>query len=515
MMKTIHYFILIITVILLGNTAAQNILAPNELVQINDKTISTDEFLERFEMSPHFNQNLKRITPSVKLQFLYTLITEKLWASEAIKIGLDTTEAIRTSMESIEKLFVRHALFEKEIRNKIIIPEEKYIESVIRNSTVYSTKYIYSKDSTEVANLYISLISGIPFETLLQNRTEFSLQKEPREIYFGDLIETIEDDLFQLNIGEFTKPSVAEDGWYIFSVYEKKEQIFATKEDEQNANKAVNKILNNRMGERIQNKFYRNFFSDKKVDVNRDLFVQLSTKLTNLFNIKDQQRITNSGTLLTLDAYDILKLRNEFGDTNLSKNFIEFENSPVSLNDFLNKLVFDGFQVQEYTHLISYLNSRIKMFIEHELLAREGYERNLQEEPEVIQYTQMWKDYYLSQSFLSNQIEKEIISYEETKRYYEKKHDAKTKSFQQVKNSLKRELAYAKQYGNLVDTTAFFANNSLIKINPLALNNIQVTNINSFSIRVLGFGGKITAVPMIKPFTEWVKKWISKDNILP
>ncbi|MCP4972019.1 MAG: hypothetical protein GY932_15690 [Arcobacter sp.] len=511
----LHYIFLILDIIFFSNLTAQNILAQNELVRINDKTISTDEFLERFEMSPHFNQNLKRITPSVKLDFLYTLITEKLWAAEAIKIGLDTTEAIRTSMESIEKLFVRHALFEKEIRNKIIIPEEKYIKSVIRNSTVYLTKYIYSEDSTEVANIYNSLVSGTPFETLLQNRTENSLQKEPKEIYFGDLIETIEDELFQLNIGEFTKPSVAEDGWYIFNVFDKKEQTFATKEDEQNANKAVNKILNNRIGEKRQTKFYRNFFSEKKVDVNRDLFVQISTKLTDLFNIKDQQRITNSGTLLTLDAYDILKIRNKFGVTTLSKNFIEFENSPVSLNDFLNKLVFDGFQVKERSHVTAYLNTRVKMFIEHELLAREGYKRNLQEEPEVIKYNQMWKDYYLSQSFLSNQIEKEIISDEETKKYFDNKHDVTTKSFKQVKNSLKRELAYAKQYGKLVDTTAIFANNSLIKINPLALNKVQVTNINSFSIRVLGFGGKITAVPMIKPFTEWVKKWISKDNILP
>ena len=120
-MKTINLFILIICITFFSNLAAQNILSPNELVRINDKIISTSEFLERFEMSPHFNQNLKRITPSIKLQFLYTLITEKLWASEAIKIGLDTTEAIKSSMESIEKLFVRHALFEKEIRNKIII----------------------------------------------------------------------------------------------------------------------------------------------------------------------------------------------------------------------------------------------------------------------------------------------------------------------------------------------------------------------------------------------------------
>jgi hypothetical protein len=31
----------------------------------------------------------------------------------------------------------------------------------------------------------------------------------------------------------------------------------------------------------------------------------------------------------------------------------------------------------------------------------------------------------------------------------------------------------------------------------------------------MGFGGKITAVPLLAPFTEWVNKWLKQKQDLP
>ncbi len=615
-----HTFVYIICIIFSCsyNNHAQSILQENILATIGNKQISEVEFLERIELTPQFRKQIKRLTPSLKLEFLYTIIAEKLWAIEAEKSGIDTTEALRTATSSIEKMFVRDALFKQKIKNKIILTQDDIVEGTIRNTKIYSVRYIFSSDSSEVTKEYARLQSGIPFDSLIIKRPEYDEQPNIIDVYFGDLVENIEDSLYTLKAGEYTSPVAAEDGWYVFYVYDRHEQYFGTAEEKENAQKKVRKVLENRLGEKIQNKFYREFFSDKKVDVNRELFLLLAKTLEKIFHEKELRRNENSTTLLTLDAYDVVSIRNSIPDSLLEMSFVEYGEAPVSLNQFINDLAFDGFQLEQYdTHeLLSKLNTTTRITIERELLAREGYKHNLDQTEEVRKYVSMWRDYYLSQYFISSQIEQVNINDEMARKYYnsgydtsyypeklniievlcsdpdtaqlvyekalndvdmrllasqynerewtkatdgeygffpvtlfneisevakklnvgevsrpvklkdgysvikliDKKHEIAelpSKTFEELKSRLKRELAYNKQLSSLVDTTAFIANRTNISINGFELSELPVTNLNSFAIRVMGFGGKITAVPLSKPFTEWVQKWLNKPNILP
>jgi parvulin-like peptidyl-prolyl isomerase len=463
-----------------------------------------------------------------------------------------------------------------------------------------------------------NLKNGNSFDSLLHRRTEFKEQPNPIDVYFGDLQENIEDTLYLLEKNQYTGILSASDGWYIFFVYDKTERRFETESEREEAIKSVKKILSERIGERIQGQFYRDFFSDKKVDVNSKLFLGLADNLKQIFNYKESIRQKNATTLLTLDAYDVFQLRKNLGDSNLQTVFVQFDNNPVTLDKFINEMIFDGFQIEKSSipQIQSELNTRVRIFIERELLAREGYRRNLQFDPEVQYYVSMWRDYFLSQSFLSSQIEKENITDSAALEYYEQRYDSvrtsdlvnvieilvdslskaeklyaralngedfkqlankysmrswtkntdgefglfpvtmmqeigstaatmkigeisapikvkegysiikltdrqkartevPSKTFEEVKNSLKREIAYENKFEAIIDTTANLANSNFIEINPVALNNIEITNLNSFAIRIMGFGGKITAVPLSKPFTDWIYKWKSKPNILP
>jgi len=75
--------------------------------ELNDKTVATIgtktikeiEFLERYEFSPGLSRNKKSETGSSKLEFLYTLIAEKLFAQESAALGLDTIEVLKFSKE--------------------------------------------------------------------------------------------------------------------------------------------------------------------------------------------------------------------------------------------------------------------------------------------------------------------------------------------------------------------------------------------------------------------------------
>ena len=152
------------------------------------------------------------------MEFFYTIIAEKLWALEAENMGLDSTAAIKTALSSIEKLYVRDALFKEEVKSKIVVTDEMYIDGVIKNSKVFYVKYLFSNEYTKINSLFNSLQSGFTFEELLTNNNQDEEQPEPIEVIFGDLVENIENELFNLQIGDHTKIAIADDGWYIFKV---------------------------------------------------------------------------------------------------------------------------------------------------------------------------------------------------------------------------------------------------------------------------------------------------------
>ena len=55
--------------------------------------------------------------------------------------------------------------------------------------------------------------------------------------------------------------------------------------------------------------------------------------------------------------------------------------------------------------------------------------------------------------------------------------------------------------------TAELAKKYGVQIFEENLRRVQTTTVNTFAVRVLGFGGKISAVPLVVPFTEWVEIW--------
>ena len=97
-----------------------------------------------------------------------------------------------------------------------------------------------------------------------------------------------------------------------------------------------------------------------------------------------------------------------------------------------------------------------------------------------------------------------------------KKEESKIQtSFNEQKEEIKNELTYKKMNDSIINYTVKLANKYGIKIYENALSAVNVTSINSFVFRYLGFGDRITAVPLLPPNTDWVKKWQESIKIVP
>jgi hypothetical protein len=300
-----------------------------------------------------------------------------------------------------------------------------------------------------------------------------------------------------------------------------------------------------------------------------------------------------------------------FGEDSLKMDFLLFNDKPITLKYFIRTLAYDGFKALEMDMISmrALLDYNARKSIEQELLAREGYKRNLHITPEVQYQLQMWFDNYLFQILQNQFLDSLDISDEEVYDYFQtevknkqnsvlvniveiltdslelvqhilnelkngidirelagkytkrewtkdrngefglseadnygeigiiasqlevgdiygplelpegysvfqlidrRKNTELPLSFEKIKNEYKNQLKYKKLRSKINEFTTQLALKYGLEINWDILNSIEVTNINSFGIRYLGFGGKITAVPLLAPNNNWVESYLKK-----
>ena len=606
-------YILLFTFLTVSNISSQ-IFNRNYVAKVGNIEISDSEFLQRYEFTPTFNRQLRSTTESQKIEFLFTLIAEKLWALEAIDRKLDTTEVIKFTGKAFEKMFVRDKLFKDEVQDKIVITEQDLLSGLVKKNTKLYINFLFSEDYDEINSLYNLLQEGIPFDSILAESPEKEEQLNPVEIVFGQMEETVEDILYGLKIGDYTKPILTPDGWYIFKLVNRSEQMLVSQNEKEDDLKNVKKTIEARRLIVRQSEFYTEFFKDKKVDVEPNLFEDIAQSLSSTFALKKNLQQIADNELINLEPEDLLKIEKDFGDLKLSEVFIKFEENPITTKEYLRKLMFDGFNSKE--HKINFvrasLDQRVRRDIEKELLYREGVRRGYDNLPEIRSEIEIWRSNYLFQllkdKFRDSVIvtDKEIFDYYQqlnkpqsypmlvniveiltdsvenvekifneinsgadfkllarkyNKREWTKKNDGEyglfaisqygeigkiastmnvgevygplklkegysifklidkqdekviaPSPFERYKEQYKKDLTFQKLYKKMTDFTYQLSVKYGISLNLDRLEEIKVTSLPSFAIRHLGFGGKVTAVPILAPNVDWVEQWIKNQQ---
>lgn len=586
----------------------------NSVARVGNISISDKEFLERYELTPGTNRQRKSTIESQKIEFLFSLIAEKLWALEAISRDMDTAEVIQFTTKSFEKMFVRDALFKKEVRDKVNISDQELNDGLKYNSSKIYVNFLFSTDVEEINNLHKLLKNGIPFDSILVESPEKDEQLSPVEIIFGQMDEAVEEVLFNLNVGEYSQPIITLDGWYIFHLVNKSEELLSNSNAREDAIKNVRKTIEARKLIEKQKEFYAYFFKDKKVDVNPELFEILAKNISSLFEYKKKNYLIKDGDLINLESPDVLKMEEVFGNDILSKKFILFDNNSIIFKEYLRLLMFDGYNSTDYkiNFIRASLDNRIRKDIEKELLYREGAKRDYNNLPEVKKEIELWSQHYLFELLKDDFSDSVTVSDDEVYNYYLKNNESESfpmmvniieiftdsienvdkifselkngtdftflanmynkrewtkksngeyglfpitqfgeigkiastmnvgeiygplqidngysifmlvdkqdkiiippKPFENFKDQYKRDLTFQKLYKKITDFTYNLAIKHGVSLNLNLLEQIQVTSLPSFGMRYLGFGGKMTAVPLISPNVDWAEQWIKHQQ---
>ena len=420
-----NYIIYIILFLLPINILPQ-IVDMEVLAKAGSDEITKQEFLARYELTPQIDAGVKGMEEALKKEVLYSIIAEKLWALEANESGLGNSDFIKYTYKVIEEMYVRDALYHEEILSKVKLTDEYLAEAFRRNSKILQVNYLFSPTKDEIEILYNKLSEGTPFDSLLAIRPENRLQKEPYYVSYGQMDKQVEDILYSMGIGQYTKPVKAPNGWYIFKLMKIGENLLLNDEQAEAEQKKVLKIAKKTIIDSIYKQFYTDFFADVNAETNGAIFSLLSEEVIKSLADRKQNENIPDGKEIFLKPDDLYRIESVIGEKTLNASFIKLDDKPATLKEFIQYFAFESFSVDtiDSKMIRGKLNNKVKKFIEHKLLSREGYRRGLQNSAEIQMQMNMWRSYYLSDALRNELLENIKITDDQLLDYYKRKNDS-------------------------------------------------------------------------------------------
>lgn len=589
-------------------------IAQNEtdvLAIVGSDKITVEEFQNRFDYMPHLNYSSSDID-SIKKEFLYSLVAEKLWALEADELEIDTIETIQKSLKTLEKLFVKDELYKKEVESKINITSSEISTGLSRVTRILNTLIITLPDSDKAWKLFYDFQKGVLFDSVLVN---LNMPLKPFEIKYASLEdEEMENIVYTLKLNEISKPVNSKDNWFIFKLVDDQPDITIDLSKDYARNIVIKKIKDRR-SQKVGKNYLDELLIDKRITADRKLFDLLSDNLLEVIKNRIGKTENDSISDIQLLESDIKKVLTLITKVDLNADFISLDNNPATLNDFLyyafyKKIYFDTFNPFKFKQA---LNKIVKQFIEDEIISRKGFELGLNNLPSVKNDLRIWRNYYISEILMRSYADSIKVSDEEINDYINPGKDnptitllniieifikdiddcekvltelsngknfeflaeiynqrewtkqskgewgffnssnageigriaarlnvgdiygplkvndgysifklidkkTQTDSPKQIidKDSLKIiriKIALSKMDNLLNKKTTELAKKYKINIDEQLLKKVETSQLNTFTYRLIGFGGKIAAFPITVPMYDWYKMYEQKKEI--
>jgi hypothetical protein len=504
--------ILILMVLFVSRAGAQS-QQDKPLVTVGNLTISTKEFLTRYEMTPALNRR-KGDMEANKAEFLLSMIAEKLLVLKARQQGWNNDTVLTNAVKEIEQLLVRDELYRKEVQEKITFTEAERQTGMKRSLNDMKVYFLYAKTKEGADFLASQIAKGKPLETFsfaMDTAGEFD-GPDSAIARWGDVDERMEQVIYNLKLNETSKPVQLEDGWYIVKLMGKTVTVLVGEKERKGQMEKVESVLRKRKELKRMTEFMNSELKENKTDVQARM---LKSVIVHLWELVQQRfPVRNDTTLFFFDDGAVDYLRTAMKDS-LRYPFITFPHTVWTLEQTMEKISTTNLATVHPTlkKIRIDFEQRLKDIIDQEYLVQAGYKQGLQRTAAVQNDLKVWRDTYLAQ-IVKDRIEDTIVvtqnDIEDVKRLF------RTDSLIVQDNNAAREKVRQLKTSDAFDRyIGDVANNTEITFFEKNFAAAQVTGTTSLVYRYLGFGGRMFAAPFVTPQIGWVKYWVNKKVTLP
>ncbi|MBW7888113.1 MAG: peptidylprolyl isomerase [Bacteroidetes bacterium] len=369
-------------------------LPQDTLAVVGTHVITAKDFLERFELMPWPKKDMASRIEVTKEEFLQSLIAEKLLAYESAEQNLDQDSATKDMQYKLERLFVRDELYKREVLPKIEVSPKEIREGLKRYAWQLDVEVLGIVAKADGDLLYKKVKNSKDKEAVL-NKYKDSLYVilDTIQLNFGTKDLSLEEAAYSLPLRELSKPinSLAYNNWIMIRVLNKyTNQQYVNLSGPDQITK-VQKMIAGRKEDSLATKEFASVTGMQRAEAKPEMFFMLAeTVYTWMTSDTDAYRNKNlfyfpPAKLPPLQAsfhqyLDSVFILNASGNMMLKEVLIGLENNNIVFPSLKKEIIF------------GILNNNIKTVIQNELLAREGFKKNLQHSENVHHDIATWMD---------------------------------------------------------------------------------------------------------------------------
>jgi hypothetical protein len=368
-------------------------LPRDTLAKVGSHIVSAGDFIERFELMPWPKKEQASRIEFTKLEFLYSLVAEKLLAIEASAQNIGGDSASLSFQHNLERMFVRDELYKQEALPNISISETERTEGMRRLPIRIEAEVLGIISRREGELLRKKLLQSKNKNATLKRFTDsLFVPLDTLEVTFGYADQKIEDALFSLNKDTVSSPmEIDRYGLVMFRLLQRTSHAENSRLSIPDRLHKVENIIKKRKEDSLAARTFADITSPQRAEADPAIFLRLADSILSILKTDSTNYQTNGMYKLPSSALNILESQY---DADRSKIFITIASGNMTIGDVLqglgnNNVLFPSLKLE---HIRTVLNNNIKTVIQNELIAREGMKRNLQQSKNVRNDVAKWLD---------------------------------------------------------------------------------------------------------------------------
>ncbi|MBI5727457.1 MAG: peptidyl-prolyl cis-trans isomerase, partial [Ignavibacteriales bacterium] len=371
-------------------------------------------------------------------------------------------------------------------------------------------------------------------------------------------------------------------------------------------------LLKQRKAAAIGKPFLAKLLKDFTVQIDKDVFMAAVDAIAPVFATAKAKQLRNPNGEYCIDESHESTVLQAVPADKIDAVLVPLPGTPVTLRQFLTETVNTGFCIKKAgkDDVMKHVRGLAYKFIEHEMIAREGYRRGLHNSRAVQDEMQMWKANYCAQFLRNRYLDSVKVTDEEVLALYDSLYKEKTSSvvqyaeifsagltvmqeavdrigggekfgsvaaalterkgmrekqglypetqvsltgelsrhlgemkpgeikgplktadgyvllqliekkqakdtlsrFEQLKDLLHKAAVSKKLYARMYSTTKDFARSLQPEINTQVLSEIKVSPVPMYTVRLMGFGGRMLAYPFSTTWENWIPEYLHKKE---
>ncbi len=368
-------------------------LTNDTLATVGSEAIASKQFLQRYELMPWFGKENIAGVERTKLEFLYSLVAEKLLSFGARDFGIGEDTVTKEYIRELESMLVRDQLYRREVRDKITVSDSEVSAGFRKVPWHLLVAAFWSSSKEYLDALFRSLsVAQNPDSLLRLLRNSLDVESDTLILSWNTAEEHIEDVAYRLRPMEFSSPLKTDTGFVILRLLDKRTDPEFAKASTSDQRRIVERALRARKEQDLATSYFYSLLSPKRGEADRILFKILSDSIASIV-AKKATADTASGTPIYLTSDDVDTLVAML-HSYLDQAYISYGYGLLTTRQVLERMRIELFAVRsrKWETVAARLNRYNRTIIQNELLADEGYRLKLQYAEDVQNDVKMWTE---------------------------------------------------------------------------------------------------------------------------